>query len=123
MFDYYWQCGAEGAVLHGLSYRQPCCEVVAVDLQDSLAEPLGVCSQVVAYLAVIGCIALRLMTADCAVVLDIEVILAAVVCDVDNGTRTQRESLSPPSRDVDASVAVESDVGAASIFQCTVHSL
>lgn len=73
-------------------------------------------TQVIAYFTFVGGMALGLMPSDGVAVLDIEVVLASVVCDVYHVAWVQRESLCNTSRNVDAAITVEGDVGAASIL-------
>ena len=116
MVYYYGQYCAERLVLEWLPYWQTCCKVVAVDLQDCLAQPPGMGTQVVAYFPFVCGVALRLVPSDSVVVLDIEQVFSTVVSDVYHVAWMQRESLSDTCCDVDASIAVEGDVGAASIL-------
>lgn len=71
-------------MVDGLADRQTSLHVVAVDFEHCLAEPLGVRPQVVACVAVVGGTALCLMPPNSVAVLDVEVILSRVACNVDN---------------------------------------
>lgn len=73
-------------------------------------------TQVIAYFTFVGGMALGLMPSDGVAVLDIEQVFSTVVSDVYDVAWMQRESLSDTCSDVDASVTVESDVGAAGIL-------
>lgn len=116
MVYYYGQYCAERIVLEWLAYWQPCNGVVAVDTEYSEAKAFGMCTQVVAYFPFVCGVALCLMPSDSVVVLDIEQVFSTVVSDVYHVAWMQRESLSDTCCDVDASIAVEGDVGAASIL-------
>lgn len=96
--------------------RQPRLVVVAVDLEYSMAQVLGMCPEVVARLAFVCWGTLCFVAANSVAMLDIEVVLAAVVSDVDDVAWLQRERLSHACGDVYATVGVEGDVGASSIF-------
>lgn len=73
-------------------------------------------TQVIAYFTFVGGMALGLMPSDGVAVLDIEQVFSTVVSDVYDVAWMQRESLSDTSRNVDASVGVKGDVGAAGIL-------
>ncbi len=73
-------------------------------------------TQVIAYFPFVCGVALCLVPSDSVVVLDIEQVFSTVVSDVYDVAWMQRESLSDTCSDVDASVGMEGDVGAASIL-------
>ena len=73
-------------------------------------------TQVIAYFPFVCGVALCLVPSDSVVVLDIEQVFSTVVSDVYDVAWVQRESLSDACCDVDASITVEGDVGAASIL-------
>lgn len=73
-------------------------------------------TQVIAYFTFVCGVALCLVPSDSVVVLDIEQVFSTVVSDVYDVAWMQRECLSDTCSDVDASVTVEGDVGAASIL-------